>query len=319
MVLIFGDVILIFEFTDKFHKTEINKITNNPIAAFLSSAEFSRYHILFGIDDSDYKKHTDKNINFRTRIDIRDDYTFGTIRIADPDINRKSDSVLAFYIKKNQVIIIEIYDKEHSLRDIFLKTFEKFSDAEYRPEKFISIFLDLLICDDNSGLEMIEYEISQIENKIISESEYKNFNEELLKYRQKLLSLRNYYEQLIDIGQTFIENENIIFSGKDNMYFSNFIKKSERLCSNVNLIRDSLVQLRETYQSHLDLRLNNTMKIFTVITAFFSPLTLIAGWYGMNFEFMPELHWRYGYFFVILLSISSVICCLIVFKRKKMM
>lgn len=310
---------MIFEFTDKFHETEVDKITKQPIAAFLSSAEFSRYHTLFGIDDSDYKKHTDKNINFRTRIDIRIDYTFGTIRIADPDITQKNDRVLAFFLKKNQIIIIEISDKEHSVRDIFLKAIEKFSDAEYCSAKFISIFLDLLIYDDYSGLELIEYEISRIENKIISESEYKNFNEELLKYKQKLLSLRNYYEQLIDIGQTFIEKENTIFSDNDKVCFSNFIKKSERLCSNVNLIRDSLVQLRETYQSHLDLKLNNTMKIFTVITAFFSPLTLIAGWYGMNFEFMPELHWRYGYFFVILLSISSVICCLVIFKRKKMM
>ena len=139
----------------------------------------------------------------------------------------------------------------------------------------------------------------------------------MLTYKRKLLALRNYYEQFIDIGEILTENENRIF--ESTAAFRMFIRKAERLCADVNLLRDGLVLLRETYKSHLDLKLNNTMKLFTVITAFFSPLTLIAGWYGMNFEYMPELRWKYGYLFVIILSISSVISCLVIFKRKKMM
>lgn len=130
-------------------------------------------------------------------------------------------------------------------------------------------------------------QINKIESSIINESEYKNFNEEILQYKRKLLQLKNYYEQLIDIGEAFYENENDIFEKARCNYFKRFIMKSERLCSDVNLLRESIVQLRELYQSNLDLKLNTTMKLFTVITAIFSPLTLITGWYGMNFTHMP--------------------------------
>lgn len=319
MVFFLGDVILTFEFTEGFKEADTNKITQNYTVTFLSSAEFSKYYKAMGISDYDYKEYTNKSINFRTGIDICKNHISGTIRVTQPDINQSNDFTFAFYLTRLQIIMIEISDRNHYIRQIFTQTIQNFTDSEYQPERFLSMFLDRMVINDNAGLENIEKEINQIENNIISGSICKNFNEELLKYKRKLLNLRNFYEQLIDIVEIFSSNENRLFRSKNNQYFNSFIKKTERLCSDVNLIRESLVQLRETYQSHLDLRLNNTMKIFTVLTAFFSPLTLIAGWYGMNFEYMPELKWRYGYLFVILLSISSVVSCLIVFKRKKMM
>ena len=68
---------------------------------------------------------------------------------------------------------------------------------------------------------------------------------------------------------------------------------------------------RESFDMGIDLDLD------TVITTIFMPLTLIAGWYGMNFRYMPELEWRYGYLAVFVLSAAVIICCLILFKRKK--
>ena len=59
------------------------------------------------------------------------------------------------------------------------------------------------------------------------------------------------------------------------------------------------------------------MKIFTVITAVFLPLTLLVGWYGMNFSYMPELGWRYSYPAVIVISIGIVIALIWYFKHKK--
>lgn len=311
---------MIFEFSGSLKEIEINELADcNNIVSYVSATEFEKYHNNFGFCDSAYEKYTNENNNFRSKIEVCNDYSFGTIKIIEPDVNNKNETFLAFYIRKNMILIIEIQDQDHSSRKKFLEAIHRFSAKDYSAEKFIFAFIDSLIKSDNTGLENIEFEINRMEDKILNEYEFKNFNEELLKYKRKLLGLRNYYEQLIDIGEVFIENENGLFENKNLIYFKNFIQKSERLCSNVNLLRDSIVQLRETYQSHLDLRLNNTMKLFTVITAFFSPLTLIAGWYGMNFKYMPELGWKYGYIFVIALSICSVFACMFIFKRKKLM
>ena len=63
--------------------------------------------------------------------------------------------------------------------------------------------------------------------------------------------------------------------------------------------------------------MNDVMKILTIIATIFIPLTFIAGIYGMNFEFMPELHWSFGYFFVWIVMISVGVTLLVLFKRKK--
>lgn len=76
-------------------------------------------------------------------------------------------------------------------------------------------------------------------------------------------------------------------------------------------------QVRDAYQAQVDARQNQNMEFLTVISTIFFPLTLITGWYGMNFENMPEL--ENGYPGVILLSIIVIIVCILFFKKKKML
>jgi magnesium transporter len=93
----------------------------------------------------------------------------------------------------------------------------------------------------------------------------------------------------------------------------------ERLNKKVANLRDSATQVRESYEAQIGINTNDIMRIFTVITAIFSALSLIVGWYGMNFTSMPEFQWSYGYSFVIVLSVSVVTICILVFKKKKFM
>ena len=91
----------------------------------------------------------------------------------------------------------------------------------------------------------------------------------------------------------------------------------EQLQNHVHLLRENVLQIRELYQSMQDARQNKIMAVITIVTTIFLPLTLITGWYGMNFVYMPELQWRYGYFAVIMISLIIVIAEIIYFKKKK--
>jgi magnesium transporter len=73
----------------------------------------------------------------------------------------------------------------------------------------------------------------------------------------------------------------------------------------------------DIYLSSVSNRMNEVMKVLTIFAALFIPLTFIAGIYGMNFDFMPELHWRWGYFAVLGAMAAVAISMLIYFKRKK--
>lgn len=310
---------MIFEIADTVREIDFTKLQpSSDIAAFISPAEFKRFYSRFGLDESAYEKFSCNDRFFRSKTESCDGYYYGTMIVIEPDINNMTEYRLAFYIRKNLVLIIDISDSKHTVHGKFIDTANRIQGEEFSPERFICNFVNTLISSDNKGLETIELEISRIEDRIIRENKYKNFYEELLRYKRKLLKLRNYYEQLIDICEDLCENENKLFEKSNLSYFRNLTKKAERLCNDVNLLRDSIVQLREIHQTSLDMKLNNTMKLFTVITAVFSPLTLIAGWYGMNFRYMPELSWKYGYAYVIILSVFTVGLCIYIFKKKRL-
>ena len=117
--------------------------------------------------------------------------------------------------------------------------------------------------------------------------------------------------------QELEENENGFFKEKDLHYLHLFMNRMLRLSGIASSVRDHTTQVRELYQTQLDVRQNRTMTLLTVIATIFMPLTLITSWYGMNFRHMPELEYTWSYPVVILVCLAIAIGCLIFFKKKK--
>ncbi len=90
-----------------------------------------------------------------------------------------------------------------------------------------------------------------------------------------------------------------------------------QVLDNIEAFRDMLSGMLETYLSSISNRMNEVMKVLTIISTIFIPLTFLAGVYGMNFEHMPELRWKFGYFLVwgIMLAVGGIMA--LFFKRKK--
>ena len=185
-------------------------------------------------------------------------------------------------------------------------------------ERFLYDLLETTIGDDLALLEKTEHRLNLIEEAILRD-EVKAYPKEMNDIRGDLLDLRVHYEQLIDLGQELEENENGFFKEENLRYYHMFTERVVRLRDIVNGQREYVMQLRDLMQSQLDVKQNRIMTVLTVVTSIFLPLTLIPGWYGMNFRYMPELQWRYGYPAIIVISITIVVLCLAWFKRKKWM
>ena len=128
--------------------------------------------------------------------------------------------------------------------------------------------------------------------------------------------LKKYYEQFLNVLDILIENENDIFDSKTLRSFRMLYRRTERRFQNVLNLREAVTQVRESYEAEVDISLNTTMKIFTVVTTIFLPLTLIVGWYGMNFQ-MPEYGWKHGYLFVTLISALFILAGIFYFRKKR--
>ena len=183
-------------------------------------------------------------------------------------------------------------------------------------ERFLFDFLNQIIKDDLKLLKEYDDDLDEIEVGIINDDSDLNYGK-VYEIRSNIRDLRNHYEELIDITQVFDENENKFFKQENLRYFGIYLNRLDRLFENSSAIRDYTMQIREIYKMHLDIKQNNIITLLTIVTTIFMPLTLIVGWYGMNFKYMPELDaiWAYPTLFIV--SIFILVIELMYFKKKK--
>ena len=183
-------------------------------------------------------------------------------------------------------------------------------------ERFLYDFLEQIVRSDRDLLERYDRELDEMEIAIVREESEVTL-ERVNDIRSELRVLRTHYEQLLDFSQELEENENNFFRHDNLRYFRLFINRIERLRDTTVAIGDHAAQIRDIYKSHLDIKQNRIMTVLTIVTTIFMPLTLIAGWYGMNFRFMPELETEWGYPIIIIVSVLIVLGSLLFFKKKK--
>ena len=241
------------------------------------------------------------------------DCILGTIRLPQKNEQKKAQLSFGFYLTGRKVFFVE---DEGKLKAWIEKQTEMFQEVD-TPKQLLLRIMEHMIEEDTLYFSHMESELDKLEEEISRGAGSNNvFFTSLTKHRQKLSEFNIYYEQLIDIGELFSTCD-FYQSEQDTQGWDRFMHRVERLQNHVHLLRENVLQIRELYQSMQDARQNKIMGIITVVTTIFLPLTLITGWYGMNFVYMPELQWRYGYFAVIIISLFIVIAEIVYFKKKK--
>lgn len=251
-----------------------------------------------------------------TRLEVYDDLSFGVINIINYTGNWFEAKELNFYITSNYLVFVSKGKNKliDNIKNDIAQNAKESANYNINESKILYMLLDRLTLMDNVILKKIESSIATLEEQVISGVE-KDFTVEIIKLRKQLLFLKRYYEPLMDIAEDLEENESGLIDEGAIKYFKMLISRIQRLNNNVVHLRDYVTQVREAYQAQQDIKLNNTMKLFTVVTTIFMPLTLIVGWYGMNFTHMPELKSIYGYPFTIGLSLAVVAVCLVYFRK----
>jgi magnesium transporter len=221
------------------------------------------------------------------------------------------------FVKRDMIVLVDVEDPEGTVRNKFMGVLPRYTASTVTAEKLLCAFFDTLIAGDTQFLERTGFELSELEEDVVHNVTDKDFNIDILAVKKQLLVKHNFYEQLLDITEALEEDDNDIFPDSDLRYLANITKKLIRLREDIDALNDTAVHLQDAYQASLDLKLNNAMKFFTVLTTVFFPLTIIVGWYGMNFDTMAEFHWRFGYIYVIVLSIVTVTLFTLFAKKRK--
>lgn len=237
----------------------------------------------------------------------------GTLRIPEKNEKRAPQITCGFYLTDRELFLIE---KSGNLKHWIEKKEEQLQDLKL-PDQFLLKIMELMIENDLLYLLHLEKEMEKMEDQLVK-GVPDNFFTILTKYRQKLSELDAYYEQLTVIGD-LLQSQDGLSMIHNTESWNRYALRTERLQNHVHLLRENILQLRELYQSQQDAQQNKIMCILTVVTTLFLPLTLLTGWYGMNFAHMPELQWEYGYVVVIAIAVITIILEVIYFKKKKLL
>ena len=251
---------------------------------------------------------------FTTKAEVNYDSLTGSFSIPDRGDFSKEDVKFSFALDEKGIVFIDDAGNAARIIESIIKT-KKWRVPSL--ERFIYDFLDMIVKDDLRIMEKYERELDAIEDEIEHDKNEDKGSDRVNEIRSDIRDLMTHYNQLIDLGEELEENENNFFSQKNLRYFRLFISRVERFNDRAASLRDYTVQIRDLYKSHLDIKQNRIMTVLTVITSIFMPLTLIAGWYGMNFKYMPELDWKWSYPVVAGVCLLIVIIALIFFKKKK--
>ncbi|MBQ7507600.1 MAG: magnesium transporter CorA [Lachnospiraceae bacterium] len=286
------------------------RTADRQYVAIMSFDEWSQNRDSFemGID-------LDQNISeiYTTKAEVNYDSLTGSFSIPNRMDFTEEDDKFAFALDEKGIVFIDDSGKAMEIvRKIQLTKRWKLPSLE----RFIYDFLDQIVIDDLRLMEQYECELDAIE-KMIMEGGEKFPSSRMIEIRNGIRNLRIHYEQLMDLAQELEENENNFFKHENLRYYKLFLNRIARLHDNSTSLRDYTMQLRDLYQAHIDIKQNRIMTVLTVVTTIFMPLTLIVGWYGMNFKYMPELEWQWGYPVVILVCVVIAVGSLFFFKKKK--
>ena len=283
--------------------------TSSKYVAVLTTPEWERERERF---DMGIELEPDAVHIHNTKAEVNYDSLTGTFQLPDRQNLKERDFRFAFALDEKGVVFIDDTGRAEQMIDVIRRT-KRWRQPSL--ERFLYDFLEQIVDDDLAIMERYEAELNRIEDEVISggKGDMVRVNE----IRSDMRVLLVHYEQIIDMTQELEENENGFFSEENLRYIHLFMNLLARRRDFAVSLRDYTMQVRDLHNAQLEVSQNRIMTLLTVVTTIFMPLTLIVGWYGMNFRYMPELEWRFGYPLVIAVSAAVVVFCLILFKKKK--
>lgn len=258
------------------------------------------------------------HVGQRPKIDEYDGFLFAILNmiyLQSPNSGIESEQ-LSFILKDNNLITFQekkgdVFEYVRiRLRDG--KGQIRFRRADYLMYALIDAVIDhyfLILEKLGDNLDDLEYEL------------FKNPDEQILAQihflRREMLHVRRSVYPLREVISRFQKVEPPVVEKTTGVFIRDLYDHTIQVIETVEVLRDMASGMLDLYMSSISNKMNNVMKVLTIIATIFIPLTFIAGIYGMNFEYMPELQWKWGYFAALGIMLLIIVGMLAFFKKNK--
>ncbi|WP_179334608.1 magnesium/cobalt transporter CorA [Winogradskyella costae] len=258
------------------------------------------------------------NTTQRPKIDEYDDYLFIVLKMLyyDKDENVVIEQV-SLVLGKNYVLSFQ-----ESEGDVFDTVRERIRHGNGRIRSLKSDYLlyaliDAVVDHYFSIIETLGNKIEDLENDLFEGNAKDNINIEVQQLKREILKVRRAIFPLREIINRIEKGEHPLIYKRTITYYRDIYDHLIQVSENIDIYREMIWSLMDMYMSTISNRMNEVMKVLTIMSSIFIPLTFLAGIYGMNFEYIPELKYHNGYFILLGVMFVMFILMLVYFKRKK--
>ncbi|MGB5419705.1 magnesium/cobalt transporter CorA, partial [Algibacter sp.] len=179
------------------------------------------------------------------------------------------------------------------------------------------VLLDAIVDHYFSVIEVLGDKIEDFETAIFAGNVDKDISQKIQNLKREILRVRRAIFPLREVINRIEKNEGALIHPKTITYYRDIYDHLIQVSENIDIYREMIWSLMDMYMTTISNKMNEVMKVLTIMASIFIPLTFIAGIYGMNFEYIPELKYKYSYFILWGVMIALFIGMLIYFKRKK--
>lgn len=176
--------------------------------------------------------------------------------------------------------------------------------------------LDNIVDNYYVVLDCVEEAIEEIEDKLVADPD-NNIKERIHQLKKELLVVRKSISPLREAISQFSKSDNNMIEENSSFYVRDLYDHTIQVMDMVETYRDMLNGLQDLYLSEISFRMNQVMQVLAVVTTVFVPLSFLAGLYGMNFDHIPELHVKNGYYYLLMVMAVIFIGSMYYFKKKK--
>ncbi|MDD2485550.1 MAG: magnesium/cobalt transporter CorA [bacterium] len=251
----------------------------------------------------------------RPKLDDYKDYLFIISKYAFRNEDEIGATFLSIFVGPRY--LVTVHQKRISAVENVIARWERYGEMRAEGVAYLLYaLLDSILQGYFPLLDEIDDMMDDIEDRVLSGQGH-DIMDDIFKTKKKMLVLRRTISPLRDVVMSLIRTEESFLSSKSRIYFSDVYDHIIHITDTLDLHRDLASGAMDAYLSTISNRLNDIMKVLTSMATILGALTLISSVYGMNFRYMPELRWHYGYFY--LLGFMAVVAVVLAyyFRRKE--
>ncbi len=258
--------------------------------------------------------HTDQ----RPKVEFYKDYIFIVFKMLSYDEHKEEIQAEQISLILGENYVITFQEREGDVLDPVRERIKnpKSRFRKYGTDYLAYAIMDVIIDHYFAVLEIMGEKIEYLEGKVI-ESTGSSLVQEIQFMKRELIFLRKSIWPLREVLSELSREEDSLMSDEMRPYLRDVYDHTIQIVDTVETFRDMVSGILDIYLSSVSNRMNEIMKVLTIIATIFIPLTFIVGVYGMNFNFMPELSWKWGYPVVWLIITIIVLCMFAYFRKKK--